>query len=121
MKKKISFIQILTGFFIGIFFIVIVGIVQTYAKSNSNIRDPWDGADKSWELGTIIDGEGWLYAETMENIPFYKLEFGERVYVQYYRDGFFMIEKNYDCLSQPLLGWIQARHILLDKDVLYNK
>lgn len=114
MKKTIF--NVLIGFLIGVVFIVAIGVIQANAKPSYGIGDPWDGSEKSWEMGTVV-GSGFLYVKTDVDIPHFQLEFGERVYIQYERDGFYFVEIYYSCLRNPIYGWIPKEYVLLDTNV----
>jgi len=120
MNTKIKYVapSLIVGFILAFVFMVGISVVQ--AQSAAELGNPLDGAEKSWSLGTIITDWGYLYIQRDENIPshFY-LPFSDRVHVQYEVDGYYFVEKYYECFNQPVYGWIWHENVLLDKDVIY--
>lgn len=118
INKKIVASFIL-GFLISTLFLV--SVVFATPDSGGKIGNPFDGDEKSWEMGTVITGWGYLYITRNEELPphFY-LRNMERVYVQYNVDGYYFVEKYYPCLEDPIYGWIWHENVLLDKDVVYE-
>ena len=120
-KKNIEYIIVsfMMGVLLAISFVFGLSVVQ--AQGAKNLGDPWDGAEKSWQMGTVIDA-AFVYVTRDENMPpNFQFEFGDRVYVQYEVDGYYFVEKYYECLPQPIYGWVWHKHILLDADVKYSE
>lgn len=120
MNKKVLlvFIGILLGIVLSLLFAISATAMSKSASTK--LGSPWDGHEKAWEQGTVVTQSGHVYVMRDENIPphFY-FDRLTRVYIHYEVDGYYFVEKYYDCFSSPIYGWIWHENILLDRNVVH--
>jgi hypothetical protein len=72
---------------------------------------------KGAELGTVINNGTYLEDKT-GNVQFYHLPYNERVTVNYFVDGHYLVTWKFSDKFDALVGWVEEDKILLDKDVI---
>jgi hypothetical protein len=68
--------------------------------------------------GTIVVDDGWLFTRSNKQWDFYKLEFEDRVTVDYIENNMYFVKWYFSGSRDPIVGWIEFNKVLLDRDVV---
>ena len=83
-------------------------------QPNHHFNSPYDGESVN-QRGEIIDYV-YLSARPDEIYQFYKLKEGSKIIVKYQQEDLFLISYEIGNNNDPIVGWTDRNHILLDID-----
>ena len=66
---------------------------------------------------TAVTDSAWMTTRSNGQWDFYKLQFRDRVIVDYVQDRRYLVKWYFSESRDPLVGWVEMEDILLDRDV----
>lgn len=110
--KKIIFILVLLAF-------VLLSLYNSVNAQTMLLHRPQDNPIKAELNATVID-YAWIGSRPFkdgDSVWFYNLPKNTRIFVNYEADGYYFIEWHFNDYNDPMYGWTDKTHIILDIQV----